>query len=164
MIYFIQHGEDTPPGTAIEWCELKRKAFKIIYIDSGDELPKKITSDDFFLFCGAPLKPQNLQKTDWLQIEKIFLKNCINTNIPIIGFCFGAQLIAEALGANITELPTWEVGWWKINFNTHKILPQTRDLEVFLWHRYGFTLPDEATHLAFNSTWSNQGFIYKNLP
>lgn len=37
----------------------------------------------------------------WLQPEKLFVREAVEKGLPVLGVCFGAQLIASALGARV---------------------------------------------------------------
>jgi len=78
---------------------------------------------------------------DWLREEKAWIRELIERGTPLLGVCLGAQLIAEAAGAEVARLPDPEVGWHHM---------EGVGL-AFEWHRYGFAAPPPgATELARN--------------
>ena len=54
------------------------------------------------------------QQFPWLCSEKNFIQEAIAAGKYIVGICLGAQLIASALGAEVTKNPHREIGWFPI--------------------------------------------------
>ncbi|UPW83522.1 type 1 glutamine amidotransferase [Lysinibacillus sp. Ag94] len=99
----------------------------------------------------------------WLESEKMFIKEIIKANKPILGICLGAQLIAEALGAEVYKNQKGkEVGFYQVKkvTNEYDFLPSA--LEVLHWHGDTFELPKESKRLYSTDACSNQAFIYNS--
>ena len=47
--------------------------------------------------------------------EDEFLKKALKEEIPILGICLGAQLLAKACGAKVKKAKQKEIGWSKVN-------------------------------------------------
>jgi GMP synthase-like glutamine amidotransferase len=48
---------------------------------------------------------------DWIDGLKAFVRDLYRAGIPLIGICFGHQVIAEALGGRVAKAATgWGVG------------------------------------------------------
>lgn len=158
MIYIIQHNNETPAGSTIDWCQNNKREYQIIHMVNGNSLPSKISSQDQVLICGGGMNVDEEHLYPWLKTEKQFIKLCLDKSVKILGLCLGGQLLAEALGARVSQHPHWEVGWWPVQLNS-----STNELEVFQWHRFSFDTPKDAICIATNSICKHQGFNYKNL-
>ena len=87
---------------------------------------------------------------------------------PVLGICFGHQLIADTFGGRV-ELNSkgWELGSCTVNFteeakNSPLLEGLNSPLEVFQSHQDVVTkLPSEAVVLALNNM-GVQSFIYKD--
>src|SRR5262249_50790545 len=85
-------------------------------------------------------------------------------NLPTLGICLGAQLMANALGARVYPGHVKEIGWGAID-----LTPQGRssclrslgdDGKVLHWHGDTFDLPEDAQRLASNANYENQAFAF----
>ena len=105
----------------------------------------------------------------WSVRVSYWLKNIINFNVPILGICYGHQLLADILGGKVAYNPNkMEFGTWDIYLTKEGkkdkllgILPQK-----FKGHEAHsqsvLELPNNAKILAYNENDSIQSFVYKN--
>ena len=69
----------------------------------------------------------------WIPRLEEFIRNCFNTAIPIAGFCFGHQIIAQAMGGVVEKFSNgWDVG--------HKTYAlegslKSEKISVMAWHQ-----------------------------
>jgi GMP synthase-like glutamine amidotransferase len=99
----------------------------------------------------------------WLLAEKVFIRQVIDRNRPVLGICLGSQLIASALGAEVRANPYKEIGWLPIEgIDSSTALPFTiPSTTVFHWHGDTFDLPAGALLLARSVACAHQAFLYK---
>lgn len=101
----------------------------------------------------------------FLQREIEFIKT-YHQDVPMLGICLGAQLIAHALGASVTENANGqEVGIGTVDLTdegkSHPLFTGfTPTFPVLQWHGYTFGIPEGATRLATNAHCENQAFVY----
>lgn len=100
----------------------------------------------------------------WLKDEKEYIREILTRNIPALGICLGAQLLADVSGGIVTRLKEPELGWYTVSrsFNPSDIkymelFPDS--MTVFQWHQDTFSLPPGAIHLYASEFCSNQGFF-----
>jgi GMP synthase (glutamine-hydrolysing) len=104
------------------------------------------------VFGGA----MNVDEEDahpWLRDEKAFLRRLLAEGPPVLGVCLGAQLVAEAAGAEPRRASEPEIGWLEV-----ELRPEARDdallgplpqrVDGFQWHSYEAPLPPGAVPLA----------------
>jgi len=80
-------------------------AFKIVRVVAG-ELPVAPQDADAWLVTGS--RHGVYDDLAWIEPLRQFLKDCIASGVPVVGICFGHQLLAEALGGRAEKS---EKGW-----------------------------------------------------
>jgi len=118
---------------------------------------------EYLIVMGGPMNVDEEQEFPWLMEEKAYLRQAMAANIPILGICLGAQLIAAALGKPVFPNTHQELGWQALACTDaalqHPVLSAFPDqLPVFHWHGDTFELPDESTLLGSTPCCKNQGF------
>ena len=93
----------------------------------------------------------------WLAREKELLEELLAREVPLLGVCLGAQLLAQAAGATARRAAVPEIGWYEIETTDdapvdHLIGPLGPRFEALEWHSYECQLPVGATPLARSST------------
>lgn len=103
----------------------------------------------------------------WIEDELHFVKTVLSCGIPVLGICFGAQLLAKALGASVAPGTNFEIGMVPVSLTesgrTDPVFgSMPRTFPVFQWHGEGMTLPPGGTHLAASEGFSVQAFKMKD--
>ncbi|MHA1519204.1 MAG: type 1 glutamine amidotransferase [Promethearchaeota archaeon] len=116
---------------------------------------------DAIIIGGMPISVNLVN--DALLKEKQYLIQAISHHRPILGICAGSQLLAKLLGAEIYQNPVREIGISKITITPdgkqHPLFAGfPSEFHAFQWHEETFTLPPEATQLAFTSICKQQAF------
>jgi GMP synthase (glutamine-hydrolysing) len=152
-ILFILHAPFETPGYIEDWAV--KKNYELTYSSpfKGEKLPHR-SSIDLIVSMGGPQSAAlDLNKYPYLIDEIEFLRDALKATIPVLGFCLGAQLLGEALGASTKHSPHKEIGLFPI-FLTKKgredpllaNLPQK--FTVAHWHSDMPGLTKEAVVLA----------------
>jgi GMP synthase-like glutamine amidotransferase len=108
--------------------------------------------DALMIFGGSMHVDQN-DEHRWLDPEKRFIREALESGTPILGVCLGSQLLAEAAGARPHRMPEPEIGWYDIEVTEAGaadpvIGPLAPSVKLFEWHHYVAPLPPGAVELA----------------
>jgi GMP synthase (glutamine-hydrolysing) len=83
----------------------------------------------------------------WVPEELAYVRRAVEAEVPVLGICFGAQMLARALGADVHRAAEPEVGWKSvIRSEEADWLPAGPWLT---WHQDTFDWPPGSTPLAW---------------
>jgi GMP synthase (glutamine-hydrolysing) len=125
----------------VRWAPFKR--------DAQPELDEV----DAVVVHGGAVHPDADGTDPWLAGEVAVIEEAVSRQLPTLGICLGAQLIARAAGARVRRVERSEVGWYRVEPNEAGLRdPVVGALggpsHAFEWHHYTYELPDGAQELA----------------
>ncbi|MFK7816698.1 MAG: type 1 glutamine amidotransferase [Gammaproteobacteria bacterium] len=139
-------------------CELSRTC---MYEDQS--LPS-IHDIDALVVMGGPMGVGDDDEYPWLTLEKEFIESVIRLDVPVLGVCLGAQLIANVLGAKVSKNVNEEIGWFKVNQTKRlmggRIERLPASFDAMHWHGDTFEIPEGADNFLSSEACANQGFVY----
>lgn len=139
-------------------CRLSRTC---MYEDQS--LPS-IHDIDALVVMGGPMGAGDDHEYPWLTLEKEFIESVIKREVPVLGVCLGAQLIANVLGAKVSKNVNEEIGWFKVKRTRGLMDERVENLPISFdalhWHRDTFDIPDGASNFMTSEGTANQGFAY----
>jgi len=139
-----------------------------IRLDQGEKLPTpEEISGNALVILGGPMNVYEEERYPYLKEETELIRYGLDTGIPMIGICLGAQLIAKAAGARVYAGKAKEIGWYPVNLESaaaeDALFSQTNaDIRVFQWHGDTFDLPVDAVNLASSVLFPNQAYRLNN--
>ena len=139
----LQHGDWGPPGVLGDWAAARGIELEIHHAQSGAPLPA-LNGQAFIASLGSPHNPADLHIPE-VAAELAYVEQAIARDIPVLGLCFGGQMLAKALGGEIEKAPHPELGWLAIDSAAPEIVPPGPWLQ---WHFDRFTVPTGAELLA----------------
>jgi GMP synthase-like glutamine amidotransferase len=80
--------------------------------------------------------------------EAELLRVAVAGGKPVLGLCFGGQILAHALGGAVLPAPSPELGWHLVSSDVPDLVP---DGPYVQWHSDCFELPPGARELARNA-------------
>jgi GMP synthase-like glutamine amidotransferase len=139
----VQHGEDGPGGHVSGWLAEHGISEDVHRIDL-DGNPRAAGDHDLVVSLGSECSAYD-DSVAWVSAELELLRDALAGDVPVLGICFGSQLLARALGGEAMPAPHAEIGW--VGIRTRE--PSLIDAGPWLqWHYDTFTVPAEATLLA----------------
>jgi GMP synthase (glutamine-hydrolysing) len=163
-VHYVMHASFEVPGFIDQWAEAQGHLYSGTHVYEGQPLPDP-GDVDFLIVMGGPQSPLRLDAFPYLRDEINLVAKVISHKKPVIGFCLGSQLIAEALGAQTCRSPEKEVGI----FPVHSTLAGTKDpilrgfpaeFDALHWHHDMPGIPDGAVLLARSAGCPHQAFRF----
>lgn len=160
--HFLQHVPFEGLGAIEPW--LKKAGYRVSGTKFFESSLLPHPSDiDMLIVMGGPMSVNDEEQYPWLVHEKEFVRQTISADIPVLGICLGAQIIASSLGAKIYSNNNKEIGWFPIEgcvTTGDDLFTFPPAIDVFHWHGETFDLPSGAVHLARSKGCECQAFQF----
>ncbi len=114
---------------------------------------------------GGPMNVDEVGRFPGLAAEREWLAEATRRQLPLLGICLGAQLLARALGAEVRPGEGKEIGFAPVEVSDPAdpvlggLAPSA---EVLHWHGDVFDLPEGARPLASSARTEHQAFRVGN--
>jgi GMP synthase (glutamine-hydrolysing) len=105
------------------------------------------------LVLGGSVHPDQESDHPWLRGEKELIGGLLESGVPLLGVCLGAELLAEVAGGGSARMPRPEIGW----LDTRLTRAGTKDPVLgglpkrfvgFQWHSYACEPPSGTVTLG----------------
>jgi GMP synthase (glutamine-hydrolysing) len=158
-VLILQHQSDAGPGNLACWLRGRGLAFEVLDVPSGPLPPASARRALVVLGSRESVYDDSVP---WLVGEAVFVRATIATGTPVLGLCFGAQMLADVLGGLVSKAPKAERGWIDVAATPDGSgVPADVRAAVggrwFAWHQDHIEPPPGATVLA-RSDLCVQGF------
>ena len=115
--------------------------------------PPALDRFDAAIVFGAEAQVDQEDAHPWLRPEKRLAAELLERGTPVLGVCFGSQLLAEAAGGVVRSSMHPEIGWHGVELTPDGradpvlgFLPER--FETLQYHHYEWLLPPGAVALA----------------
>ena len=153
-ITFLQHSDLDVPGVL---GRLSREAgweTRLCRADRGTSSLPEPGSFDVLVVLGSG-ESVNDTSVPWIAPERDVVAEAVDAGVPVLGICFGGQLLAQVLGGEVLRAVEPEIGWRTIDSVDPDRIPPGPWLE---WHEDIFTAPRGSEVLAHTEN-SLQAFV-----
>lgn len=157
-ILTLIHKETTVPGLVGQKLEAMGYDLEIRAPILGDALPENVEDYAAVLVFGGPMSANDDES--YLHQEIEWIRRVLAANVPYLGICLGAQLLAKALGAQVKphSEAVEEIGYYPIYSTEAGTALFPAEMKLYQWHTEGFELPEDAVLLARGKDFHNQAF------
>lgn len=164
-ILVLQHVASEPAGVLDPL--LRAAGLRIRYVNFARHPHTQVDVRKYsgLVVLGGPMNVDQSHHYTHLLHEIDVIRMALDRQIPVLGICLGAQLLAAALGASVHPNAVREIGWYPLTLSEVACSDPLfanlgHEAHVFQWHAYTFTEPTGSVHLASTTSCANQAFCY----
>ncbi len=162
-VLVIKHVESEGPGLLGEFLQARGLALSVVELEKGEGLPDRPEGFSAVISMGGPMGVYDEEDYPFLRKELPLLQAVIERDIPFIGVCLGAQMLARAGNARVLSKACTEIGFYPIRLTKEGqedplFAGVPEEFVVFQWHNDVFEIPEGAVWLAESAKCPNQAF------
>lgn len=139
----IQHEQPTPGGYVHQWLEERGTEQDVFRIDVEDREVDPLEFD-MIVSLGSEFAAFD-DSVPWIERERQLLTQATQADVPVLGICFGGQLLARVLGGRSFRGEQAEIGWLPVRTREPSLVPEG---PWFQWHFDTFSPPPGARLIA----------------
>jgi len=139
----LQHEDPTPSGHVRDWLADRGGTGEVhrIDLDDRDVEPR---DHDMIVSLGSEFAAFD-DSHGFVGREAALMERAAEADVPILGLCFGGQLLARVLGGRGFRADRSEIGWLPVRSRDPDTVPEG---PWFQWHFDSFALPEGAQLIA----------------
>ena len=161
-IRIFRHIACEGPGYLGDFLDNQDIPWELVCIDANRPVPSNVDEVSGLVFMGAAVSVND--RLSWIEAEMDLIRQAYKAGVPMMGICFGGQLISKALGGEVTRGEGMEIGWYplyRLSSDNHKGwldgLPV--EFDTFHWHADTFSMPPGSQPLLMSECYKNQGYV-----
>jgi GMP synthase-like glutamine amidotransferase len=139
----LQKEDPTPPGHVGEWLQSLGAEAETFRIDLEDRNVDP-TGYDLIVSLGSEFAAFDDAKP-FVRREATLMQRAVDEDVPVLGLCFGGQMLARVLGSENYRSDEAEIGWLRVRTHDADLVPEG---PWFQWHFDVFTAPPGARVVA----------------
>ena len=161
-VAIFRHVATEGPGYFATYLSRHGIPWRVVKLDEGEAVPDDPRAFSGMVFMGGPMSVND--DLPWIPKALALIRAGVDADVPVIGHCLGGQLMAKALGGEVTRNPVKEIGWGRVDIVDNPAagewlgaLPASFD--SFHWHGETFSIPPGAARVLSSPHCPNQAFV-----
>ncbi|HET8526144.1 MAG TPA: type 1 glutamine amidotransferase [Actinomycetota bacterium] len=139
----LQKEDPTPPGHVTEWLASLGAHAETFRIDLEDR-DVDPTEYDLVVSLGSEFAAFD-DTRPFVRREATLMRRAVDEDVPVLGLCFGGQMLARVLGSENYRSDEAEIGWLPVRTHDPDLVPEG---PWFQWHFDVFTAPPGSRVVA----------------
>ncbi|MDP9341107.1 MAG: type 1 glutamine amidotransferase [Actinomycetota bacterium] len=149
----LQHEDPTPPGHVTEWLDQHGAESEVFRIDLEDrELDP--TGYDLIVSLGSEFAVYD-DSHEFVGREARLMRAAVDADVPILGLCFGGQMLARVLDGEVFRGSESEIGWMPVRTRDPDLVPEG---PWFQWH-FDVIRPPAGADVVAETDLGAQAFV-----
>jgi GMP synthase (glutamine-hydrolysing) len=174
VVVALQNAANCPVNLVGQWITESGLEVRTLHLYAKQPFPHAVAALEESLggaslagliSLGGSISADDDDDAPWLVGERALLADAIRTELPVLGLCLGAQLLALATGGAVELAGAPEIGVHQVRVDDSSdevfgSLGDSKNLPTIQWHQDEVTaLPAGATSIATSTSCRNQ--IYR---
>jgi len=159
-VAIFRHARSEGPAYFATVLEGRSIPWTLIALDDGAAVPRNAAAYSGLAFMGGPMSANDA--LPWIAPVLGLIRDAARRDLPTLGHCLGAQLMARAFGGEVTRNRIPEIGWGEVRVADNGVAAEwfgpLTEFEAFHWHSETFSIPPGATRVLRNAHCENQAF------
>ena len=166
-VLIVKHISNEGPGLIKTFFDEQGWPVELIDFSVGGVLPRNLDGIAAVVMLGGPMNVYEEKEYPFLKNEDDFITKLLVEDIPFLGICLGAQLLAKSCQGSVFKSDVEEIGWYTVNITREGrqdplFFGLQSPLTVFQWHGDTFEIPQGGTLLVQGKRCRNQAFKVGN--
>jgi GMP synthase-like glutamine amidotransferase len=153
-VLMVANRGDDDPGFVGASLAARGASLDLAHREDSDRLPDP-TAFDMVVSLGSDWSVYWPRVAAQVAGEASLLRTAVDADVPVLGICYGGQVLAHALGGTVERSPAPEVGWYEVATDVPELVPAGPYLQ---WHWDRFVPPPGSTELA-RSAVGSQAYV-----
>lgn len=134
----------------------------------AEKTPAPVSSLEGFdglVSLGAFAGVEDEASTPWMSVERRLIEEALAIEMPVLGLCFGSQLLASVAGAEVGKSGRPEVGWYAVEMTEAaaadplmSVLGPTPEVIQYHYDTFNWTVPNPEVTILGKANGMNQAF------
>jgi GMP synthase (glutamine-hydrolysing) len=116
----------------------------VTYDIEGGKFPASVEAADGWIITGS--KHGAYEDHGWLEPLEIFIRQAIAAERPVIGICFGHQIVAKAMGGTVEK----SAEGWVVGLKTYEMRDGS-SFAAYAWHQDQVVTPPPGAEVIVQS-------------
>ena len=160
----LQNCEIESAGLILPYLDQGGYPFQVVQTYAGQPIPD-LNQFSAVISLGCPESANDFSRISFLGGVYQAVETALKLDLPYLGICCGAQILALVLGAEVRPNPVKEIGSGVVRLTKEGIKdPLFRgfgaEFPAFQWHGETFDIPAGGALLAVGEDCHNQAFRY----
>ena len=151
------------PGYLGRFLDRERVPWELVCLDEHLPVPPDLDRVSGLIFMGGDMSVN--APLNWIGDELELVRRAYAAGVPMMGVCFGGQLISKALGGSVDKSPKGrEIGWHPLRRvagaqQSEWLRGLEEPIPTFHWHGETFEPPPGSTLLLENHCFRHQAYV-----